>query len=89
MADLNRGSNSLNSISGCSSGIYYGLGKATQGSEEGVYGFTSKHFAVSIFLCRGKEVESEKLFDLDLGLAKTALCWGCLGDRFMVNNIGS
>ena len=32
-----------------------------------------KRFTVSIFLCRGREVESEKLFGLDLGLVKTIL----------------
>ncbi len=32
-----------------------------------------KRFTVSIFLCRGREVESEKLFGLDLGLVKTTL----------------
>ena len=30
-----------------------------------------KRFTVLIFLCQDREVESEKLFDLDLGLVKT------------------
>ena len=40
--------------------------------------FTGKPFTVSIFLCRGREVESEKLFGLDVWLAKTTL-WGGAG----------
>ena len=41
-----------------------------------IYGFglsLVKHFTVSIFLYQGREVESEKLFGLDLGLVKTTL----------------
>ena len=46
-----------------------------------------KHFIVLILICRGREVESEKLFGLDLLLIKTTLWgWG-LGNSFMVNKL--
>jgi len=45
-----------------------------------------KRFAVSIFLYQGREVESEKLFGLDLGLQLRRHCVRAgLEDRFMVN----